>query len=119
MSPQDEAQSAARKGKIMARLMEYSGFTILSAMRAMMANIVWRGIEARLAWRENPRRSPHDKTVDGRGVFPMERIRKYVADGYAPFWMQKGIVDPWVPIDRWDTPSRMVAKDTPETAWFM
>ena len=63
--------------------MENSGFTNISSMRAMLAKIIWRGIEARLAWRASPKRSFDDDTVDGCGVFDMNRIRKYVADGYA------------------------------------
>ena len=42
----------------------------------------------------------------------MARIIKYAADGNAPFWMQKGAVEPWVPRDRWDTPSRDSVRDS-------
>ena len=99
----------------MAKLMEYGRGTQLSSMRALMATMVWKGIKARLAWRETPTRARDDKTPESRGTFSMERIRKYAQDGDVPFWMQKGVVDPWVPKNRWDTPSRKEVKDTPET----
>ena len=49
----------------------------------------------------------------------MESIRQYAKDGYVPYWLQKGIVDPWVQQARWDTLSRKQVRDTPETEWFL
>ena len=67
----------------------------------------------------NPLRAFDDNAPEGHGTYPTSRIIKYAADGCAPFWMQKGVVEPWIPNDRWDTPSRDSVRDTPETAWFM
>ena len=118
--PEDDEQVGARNEKIMAKLMEYGRVTQLPSMRALMANIFWKRIQARLAWRETPARAPGDQTNEGRGTYTMERIVKYAQDGYVPFWMQKGAVDPWAPEEnRWDTLSRNQVKDTPETEWFI
>ena len=51
-TPVDDEQTAARTEKIMARLLEYSGCTNLSSMRVVVAKTLWRGIAARLVWRE-------------------------------------------------------------------
>ena len=48
-----------------------------------------------------------------------ERIANYALDGYTPFWMKKGVVDPWYPNGRWDTLPRSAVKDSPETEWFL
>ena len=34
------------------------------------------------------------------------------------FWMKQGVVDPWIPADRWESPPRREAKESPETEWF-
>ena len=39
----DEEQVAARKEKIMARLMEYSGFRNIASMCDLMAKTLWMG----------------------------------------------------------------------------
>ena len=91
----------------------------MSSTRAFMAKTIWKSIQARLAWRETPTRALDDKTRERRGQYTLERIINYAKDGYVPFWMQKGAVDPWVPKARWDTPSRKQVKDTPKTEWFM
>ena len=49
----------------------------------------------------------------------MERIIYYALEGYTPFWMKKGVVDPWNPTDRWDTLPRGVVKESPEAKWFL
>ena len=58
-------------------------------------------------------------TVEGRGTYNLDRIRKYAQDCYTPFWMQRGVVDPWYPRNRWRTPTRKEVHDLPETEWFM
>jgi len=107
-----------RKEKILSRLLEY-GVSQLSSMRAAMAKTIWRSIKARLAWRETPERAQDDTTPEGRGIHSMERIISYALDGYTPFWMKKGVVDPWNPTVRWDTLPRGAVKDSPETEWFL
>ena len=99
--------------------MEYGRVTQLSSMRALMVKTMWRGIRVRLAWRETPARAPNDKTPESRGTYTIQRIKQNAQDGYGPFWMQKGGVDPCVPKSRWDTLSCKQFKNTPETVWFM
>ena len=92
-----------RKEKILSRLLEY-GISHLSFMRASTAKqSIWRSTKARLAWRASPFRSSDDHTEEVHGVHSLERIRNYALDGYTPFWMKKGVVEPRIPADRWDT----------------
>ena len=49
----------------------------------------------------------------------MERIITYAVDGYTPFWMKKGVVEPWYPVSKWDTPPRNAVIDSLETEWFL
>ena len=35
------------------------------------------------------------------------------------FWMKKGVVDPWIPAGRWESPPRSEVKESPETEWFL
>ena len=49
----------------------------------------------------------------------MHVYKEYALSGYTPFWMKKGVVDPWTPTDRWDTPPGEEAKDSLETEWFL
>ena len=49
----------------------------------------------------------------------MERIITYTLDGYTPFWMKKGVVEPWYPVERWDTLPRSAVKESPETERFL
>ena len=88
-------------------------------MRAAMAKTIWRSIKARLAWRETPERAPDDDTPEGKGTLSVERVIAYALDGYTPFWMKRGVVDPWNPTDRWDTLPRAAVKDSPKTEWFL
>ena len=88
-------------------------------MRVAMAKTIWRSIKARLAWRETLERAPDDDTPEGKGTLSVERIISYALDGYTPFWMKTGVVDPWYPTDRWDTLPRAAVKDSPETEWFL
>ena len=66
-----------------------------------------------------PKRARDDQSEEGRGTHTLERIKKYAADGYTLFWMQKGVVDPWYPRSRWATPSRDEVYDLLETEWFL
>ena len=87
--------SREAKEKIIAKALEYGGHTQLSSMRAMLARSIWRAIMSRFTWRATPQRKPDDTTQEGRGDYPLKRIRNYAADGYTPFWMQKNDVAPW------------------------
>ena len=70
-------------------------------------------------WRKKPAREPDDHTPDGRGFLPMERIVDYVANRCDPFRMKKGVVDPWYPVNKWDTLPRSLVKYSPEAEWFL
>ena len=113
-----EINKTERREKILSRVLEY-GTSQLSSMRAAMAKTIWRSIKARLAWRETPKRAPDDDTPEGRGEHSMARITSYALDGYTPFWMKKGVVDPWNPVDRWETLPISEVKDSFETEWFL
>jgi hypothetical protein len=80
---------------------------------------IWRSIKARLDWRASPFHSSDDKTDEGHGVHFLERIRAYSLDGYTLFWMKKGVVEPWMPADRWETPPSREVKYSPETELFL
>ena len=88
-------------------------------MRASVAKMIWKSIKARLAGRASPFRSSDDHTAEGHGLHSLERIRNYALDGYTLFWMKKGVVEPWFPVDRWETPSRNEVKESPEAEWFL
>ena len=100
------------------RLLEY-GVSHLSSMRASIANTIWKSIKAWLPGRASPFRSSDGHTAEGHGLHSLERIRNYAIDGYTPFWMKKGVVEPWILVDRWETPPRSEVKEPPETEWFL
>jgi hypothetical protein len=115
---EDEIHTLERKEKLLGRLLEY-GVSQLSSMRASTAKTIWRSIKARLAWRAAPSRIPDDHTPESHGTHSLEIIISYALNGYTPFWMKKGVVEPWYPTDRWDTLPRSAVKDSPETEWFL
>ena len=115
----DDPQQLARKEKYLSKILEHRGQRHLSSMRAIMVKTIWKFIKCCLARRETPRRARDDHTQESRGTCTLERIKKYAVDGYTPFWMQRGVVDPWYPRNRWRTPTRKEVHDLPETEWLM
>jgi hypothetical protein len=115
---EDEVSKPERKEQILSRLLEY-GVSHLSSMRASVPKTIWRSIKARLAWRASPFRSSDDHTAEGHGLHSLERITNYALDGYTPFRMKTGVVEPWIPADRWETPPRNEVKDSLETEWCL
>ncbi|MFM7978825.1 MAG: hypothetical protein ACKPKO_05870, partial [Candidatus Fonsibacter sp.] len=69
-------------------------------------------IKDRLKWRPYPMRRSSD-TEEGGDLYSMDKIRELAQEGYAPFFLKKGLVDPWVPIDRWHCPAYAGCKDLP------
>ena len=50
---------------------------------------------------------------EGGDLYTMEKIREFAQEGYAPFFLKKGLVDPWIPLDRWHCLAYTACKDLP------
>ncbi|MFM7985787.1 MAG: hypothetical protein ACKPKO_41380, partial [Candidatus Fonsibacter sp.] len=69
-------------------------------------------IKDRRKWRPYPTRRSGEP-AEGGDLYTMEKIREFAQEGYAPFFFNKGLVDPWIPSDRWDCPPYSACKDLP------
>ncbi|MFM7990415.1 MAG: hypothetical protein ACKPKO_64970, partial [Candidatus Fonsibacter sp.] len=69
-------------------------------------------IKDRKKWRPYPMRRDGDPE-EGGDTYTMEKIRELAQEGYAPFFLKKGLVEPWAPLDRWHCLVYTACKDLP------
>ncbi|MFM7979445.1 MAG: hypothetical protein ACKPKO_09035, partial [Candidatus Fonsibacter sp.] len=83
-----------------------------SSLRASIGKTVLKVIKDRKKWRPYPTRRDRD-VEEGGDMYTMEKIREFAREGYAPFFFKKGLVDPWIPLDRWHCLAYTACKDLP------
>ncbi|MFM7978446.1 MAG: hypothetical protein ACKPKO_03940, partial [Candidatus Fonsibacter sp.] len=90
------------------------GQTGTSSIRVCVGKTILKVIKDRLRWRPYPKKK--GTVADESGdLYTMEKFREYARDGYAPFYLKKGLVEPWSPSGRWECPPYSAIKDSPES----